>query len=157
MDRLCCRLCSMLGMISDNKASSVVDGVRRESLRLMPKRKAVALVAWAASRTVPPSWSFLPTSNEKFTQSPTFVSFNHLSMMATNGSGDVNAQQTNGVHHTEVDPIWTSSRTARQIYALGEVEKVWLNILHGQTGQTYGHVGRILAVSCRWQQHQCRC
>lgn len=24
----------------------------------------------------------------------------------------------------EVDPIWVSSRTARQIYALGEVEKV---------------------------------
>jgi len=25
---------------------------------------------------------------------------------------------------SEIDPIWTSSRTARQIYALGEVEKV---------------------------------
>lgn len=24
----------------------------------------------------------------------------------------------------EIDPIWTSSRTARQIYALGEVERV---------------------------------
>lgn len=24
----------------------------------------------------------------------------------------------------EIDPIWTSSRTSRQIYALGEVEKV---------------------------------
>jgi hypothetical protein len=24
----------------------------------------------------------------------------------------------------EMDPIWTSSRTARQIYALGEVDKV---------------------------------
>lgn len=24
----------------------------------------------------------------------------------------------------EIDPIWTSSRTARQIYVLGEVEKV---------------------------------
>lgn len=24
----------------------------------------------------------------------------------------------------EIDPIWTTSRTARQIYALGEVEKV---------------------------------
>ena len=26
----------------------------------------------------------------------------------------------------EIDPIWTSSRTARQIHALGEVDKVWL-------------------------------
>ncbi|EJF67099.1 hypothetical protein BD309DRAFT_850203 [Dichomitus squalens] len=25
----------------------------------------------------------------------------------------------------DIDPIWMSSRTARQIYALGEVEKVW--------------------------------
>ena len=24
----------------------------------------------------------------------------------------------------DIDPIWTTSRTARQIYALGEVEKV---------------------------------
>jgi hypothetical protein len=30
-------------------------------------------------------------------------------------------QDTDGV---EIDPIWTTSRTARQIYALGEVEKV---------------------------------
>lgn len=28
---------------------------------------------------------------------------------------------------SEIDPIWTSSRTARQIYALGEVEKVSRN------------------------------
>ncbi|KAG6333745.1 hypothetical protein ID866_5346 [Astraeus odoratus] len=27
------------------------------------------------------------------------------------------------IHEDEIDPIWTSSRTARQIYALGEVEK----------------------------------
>jgi hypothetical protein len=26
-------------------------------------------------------------------------------------------------HVTDIDPIWTTSRTARQIYALGEVEK----------------------------------
>jgi hypothetical protein len=25
---------------------------------------------------------------------------------------------------SEIDPVWTSSRTARQIYALGQVEKV---------------------------------
>ena len=25
----------------------------------------------------------------------------------------------------DIDPIWTTSRTARQIYALGEVEKVF--------------------------------
>lgn len=34
----------------------------------------------------------------------------------------------NNVEHEqvtdEIDPIWTTSRTARQIYALGEVEKV---------------------------------
>ncbi|KAF7793477.1 hypothetical protein EIP86_004589 [Pleurotus ostreatoroseus] len=39
----------------------------------------------------------------------------------------MSTQETNGVHHDEeeldVDPIWASSRTARQIYALGEVEK----------------------------------
>ena len=38
------------------------------------------------------------------------------------------SQLTNGtVPHNpdfDIDPIWTSSRTARQIYALGEVEKV---------------------------------
>lgn len=28
--------------------------------------------------------------------------------------------------HANIDPIWTSSRTARQIYSLGEVEKVRL-------------------------------
>ena len=31
------------------------------------------------------------------------------------------AQETEG---SEIDPIWTTSRTARQIYALGEVDKV---------------------------------
>ena len=30
-------------------------------------------------------------------------------------------QDADGV---EIDPIWTTSRTARQIYSLGEVEKV---------------------------------
>jgi hypothetical protein len=28
---------------------------------------------------------------------------------------------------SEIDPIWTTSRTARQIYALGEVDKVRMN------------------------------
>ena len=28
---------------------------------------------------------------------------------------------------SEIDPVWTTSRTARQIYALGEVEKVRRN------------------------------
>lgn len=27
---------------------------------------------------------------------------------------------------SNIDPIWTTSRTARQIYALGQVEKVFL-------------------------------
>ncbi|KAG1757070.1 hypothetical protein EDB19DRAFT_2033276 [Suillus lakei] len=34
---------------------------------------------------------------------------------------------------SEIDPIWTSSRTARQIYALGEVEKV-SRIIHATWG-----------------------
>lgn len=36
----------------------------------------------------------------------------------------------------EIDPVWTSSRTARQIYALGEVEKVALlvQIMHSAHG-----------------------
>lgn len=29
----------------------------------------------------------------------------------------------------QIDPIWTTSRTSRQIYALGEVEKVLLSSL----------------------------
>lgn len=31
----------------------------------------------------------------------------------------------------DIDPIWTTSRTARQIYALGEVEKVKGSIVVG--------------------------
>lgn len=31
----------------------------------------------------------------------------------------------------DIDPIWTTSRTARQIYALGEVEKVCLFTKNG--------------------------
>jgi len=31
------------------------------------------------------------------------------------------AQEAEG---SKIDPIWTTSRTARQIYALGEVDKV---------------------------------
>jgi len=33
----------------------------------------------------------------------------------------VTERETDG---SEIDPIWTTSRTARQIYALGEVDKV---------------------------------
>ncbi|KAF9015755.1 hypothetical protein BDQ17DRAFT_1386430 [Cyathus striatus] len=33
-------------------------------------------------------------------------------------------------HTTDVDPIWTTSRTARQIYALGEVEKDITRLLY---------------------------
>ncbi|KIL01029.1 hypothetical protein PAXRUDRAFT_128520 [Paxillus rubicundulus Ve08.2h10] len=32
-------------------------------------------------------------------------------------------ERTDGDPSAEIDPIWTSSRTARQIYALGEVER----------------------------------
>ncbi|KAI9570191.1 hypothetical protein HD554DRAFT_389497 [Boletus coccyginus] len=35
-------------------------------------------------------------------------------------------------HSEQIDPIWTSSRTARQIYALGEVER---------------HIGRLLSLA----------
>lgn len=38
------------------------------------------------------------------------------------GSQQANMQDSQGTN--EIDPIWTSSRTARQIYALGEVERV---------------------------------
>ena len=40
--------------------------------------------------------------------------------MSANGSNNIPRDEQGN----EVDPIWASSRTARQIYALGEVEKV---------------------------------
>ncbi|PCH34129.1 hypothetical protein WOLCODRAFT_62988 [Wolfiporia cocos MD-104 SS10] len=44
--------------------------------------------------------------------------------MATNGSTTTNLHNENPVDvTTDIDPVWMSSRTARQIYALGEVEK----------------------------------
>lgn len=45
------------------------------------------------------------------------------SRMSTQGSSK-NSQNDMDV---EIDPIWVSSRTARQIYALGDVEKVCAN------------------------------
>ena len=44
-------------------------------------------------------------------------------------------------HGSDIDPIWTTSRTARQIYALGEVDKVQcLNILDTRLlTKTKGH------------------
>lgn len=36
---------------------------------------------------------------------------------------------------SEIDPIWTTSRTARQIYALGEVEKVGQFMPSGEHAQ----------------------
>ncbi len=39
---------------------------------------------------------------------------------------DVTSHAGTNSLEAEIDPIWTSSRTARQIYALGEVEKVHL-------------------------------
>ena len=47
----------------------------------------------------------------------------YISMDAS-GSASVAADKQTGTNEVEVDPIWVSSRTARQIYALGEVEKV---------------------------------
>jgi hypothetical protein len=41
-------------------------------------------------------------------------------------SATMTSKMTAGVETDalDIDPIWTTSRTARQIYALGEVEKV---------------------------------
>jgi hypothetical protein len=46
----------------------------------------------------------------------------------------------------EIDPIWTSSRTARQIYALGEVEKVRVLASYNFhfTNQTIGYLSPAL-------------
>lgn len=44
--------------------------------------------------------------------------------MDASGGASVAADKQKGTNEVEVDPIWVSSRTARQIYALGEVEKV---------------------------------
>ncbi|KAH9858256.1 hypothetical protein C2E23DRAFT_880893 [Lenzites betulinus] len=44
--------------------------------------------------------------------------------MASTGSSSTASTQTRGpATEHDIDPIWMSSRTARQIYALGEVEK----------------------------------
>ncbi|KAI0639861.1 hypothetical protein C8Q77DRAFT_1205286 [Trametes polyzona] len=44
--------------------------------------------------------------------------------MASSSSAPANGSQEHGpFNEQDVDPIWMSSRTARQIYALGEVEK----------------------------------
>ncbi|KAF8665394.1 hypothetical protein AX16_000413 [Volvariella volvacea WC 439] len=42
------------------------------------------------------------------------------SIPTTEGSGNIPHQEP---EDTEIDPIWTTSRTARQIYVLGQVEK----------------------------------
>jgi hypothetical protein len=52
----------------------------------------------------------------EWAQSDTTMTSNHDSL----------AENPSDAH--EIDPIWTSSRTARQIYALGEVEKVCLSL-----------------------------
>lgn len=54
-----------------------------------------------------------------FDQQPCYFASANCSLMPTAQPSNVQNGQSN-----EIDPIWTSSRTARQIYALGEVEKV---------------------------------
>lgn len=44
--------------------------------------------------------------------------------MATSSMAPTTTTETDG---SEIDPIWTTSRTARQIYALGEVDKARIN------------------------------
>ncbi|KAK0465510.1 uncharacterized protein EV420DRAFT_963391 [Desarmillaria tabescens] len=51
---------------------------------------------------------------------------------------------------TDIDPIWTTSRTARQIYALGQVEKVstcryWTNSV--SYGYNFQDIGRLLSLA----------
>ncbi|KAI0081122.1 hypothetical protein K474DRAFT_1588403 [Panus rudis PR-1116 ss-1] len=43
--------------------------------------------------------------------------------MASTSASQQNPLQGSDAPESAIDPIWTSSRTARQIYALGEVEK----------------------------------
>ncbi|OSD06132.1 hypothetical protein PYCCODRAFT_1442923 [Trametes coccinea BRFM310] len=43
--------------------------------------------------------------------------------MSANGGMSANVSQEQGLDLENIDPIWMSSRTARQIFALGEVEK----------------------------------
>ena len=49
----------------------------------------------------------------------------------------------------EIDPIWTSSRTARQIYALGEVEKVCILASVPYISRNWAH--RTYLAYSRWQ------
>lgn len=48
----------------------------------------------------------------------------HTVMSANHAMPASGSQDRGPLSEQEVDPIWMSSRTARQIYALGEVEKV---------------------------------
>ena len=41
-----------------------------------------------------------------------------------------NSSQEQHLDPSQIDPIWASSRTARQIYALGEVEEVLEHTYH---------------------------
>ena len=51
------------------------------------------------------------------------------------------AEGQTGMSEVEVDPVWMSSRTARQIYALGEVEKVRTGSQCGQCITSFGVTG----------------
>ena len=54
----------------------------------------------------------------------------------------------------DIDPIWTTSRTARQIYALGEAEKV----LHtNRESRLSHHTHRISLVCSLWRPRPYHC
>ncbi|KAK0456124.1 hypothetical protein EV421DRAFT_30733 [Armillaria borealis] len=50
---------------------------------------------------------------------------------------------------TDIDPIWTTSRTARQIYALGQVEKVSIRRYRVMVSYEYNFqdIGRLLSLA----------
>ncbi|CDO73166.1 hypothetical protein BN946_scf185007.g221 [Trametes cinnabarina] len=73
--------------------------------------------------------------------------------MASNGATSASGSQEQGLPDLEnVDPIWMSSRTARQIYALGEVEKVKrTELLHERTFSQAGpqDISRLLSLAAQ--------
>ena len=94
------------------------------------------------------SWAVVQPSSGSTTNPTRNTIMNSSSASATVGG-------QSGIQEVEVDPIWMSSRTARQIYALGEVEKVGVSAsLVQRHSTTYN---RILASYCPSLPLQCLC
>ncbi|OBZ68466.1 hypothetical protein A0H81_11608 [Grifola frondosa] len=70
--------------------------------------------------------------------------------MTTNGAAPSAGGNANGnTAARDIDPIWMSSRTARQIYALGEVEKVRVRVpfTHAYAQSRLQDISRLLSLA----------